>query len=161
LGRFSDDKFDIVLSSFAVGYAENLLKTFQEVFRVLRKNGLFVFAKVHPMVSRGRIIHSGKRRVWLAGSYFDRRRRMWTWRVEEGVARFYGRQRTIQDYFDALVEVGFVVERLLEPDPYPLERMNEVEKEKIPYAEAGLVRDYDIWRRLPYTIIFKARKPRV
>lgn len=32
LGTFSDQCFEIVLSSFAIGYVENLGKTFQEIF---------------------------------------------------------------------------------------------------------------------------------
>ncbi|MEM3596541.1 MAG: class I SAM-dependent methyltransferase [Candidatus Bathyarchaeia archaeon] len=63
LSMFQGESFDIVLSSFGIGYAENLAKTFHEVFRVLRKSGLFVFADVHPIANRGRTIRYGKRRI--------------------------------------------------------------------------------------------------
>jgi ubiquinone/menaquinone biosynthesis C-methylase UbiE len=159
LSKFHDESFDIVLSSFAIGYGENLSKTFQEASRVLRKTGLFVFCDVHPVANRGRAIRYGKTRVWKMGNYFDRRRCLWTWKVEEGVAEFHGYQRTIQDYFDLLVTADFIVERILEPEPYPLHKMHETERKKIPYLEEGYVKDYDIWRKVPYTIIFKARKP--
>lgn len=159
LSMFNDESFDIALSSFAIGYAENLPRTFQEVFRVLRKTGLFVFCDVHPIANRGRAIRYGKRRAWKMSNYFDRKRRLWTWKVEEGVAKFYGCQRTIQDYFNPLVTTGFIVEKILEPEPYPLNKMSKAERKKIPYLEEEFLKDYDVWHKVPYTIIFKARKP--
>jgi ubiquinone/menaquinone biosynthesis C-methylase UbiE len=53
LGEFKAESFDIVLSSFAIEYAHDFEKAFQEVFRVLRETGLFVFAMVHPIIGRG------------------------------------------------------------------------------------------------------------
>jgi hypothetical protein len=37
--------------------------------------------------------------------------------------------------------------------------MGEAERKKIPYLEEDFVKNYDLWKRIPYTIIFKARKP--
>lgn len=71
LGVFNPESFDIVLSSFAMEYADDILATFREVFRVLRKAGVFVFAMVHPIIGRGRQVRLGKRRVWAVGNYFD------------------------------------------------------------------------------------------
>ena len=158
LSVFDVENFDIVLSSFAIEYADDILATFQEVFRVLRNAGLFVFAMVHPIIGRGRPIRRGKGRVLAVSNYFDRRMHAWKWKVEDGVAEFRGRQITIQDYFDLLVKSGFAVERILEPEPYPIERMSESELAKIPYLEAGYLKDYDLWRKVPYTIVFKTRK---
>lgn len=158
LGIFKAESFDIALSSFAIEYADHLPTTFQEVFRVLRKTGLFVFAVVHPMIGRGRPIRRGKTRIWAVNNYFDRRKRAWKWKVEDGVAEFRGRQVTIQDYFDLLVKAGFAAERILEPKPYPVEKMSKAELADIPYLEAGYLKDYDLWRKVPFTIIFKTRK---
>lgn len=159
LSMFQEERFDIVLSSFGIGYVENLTKTFKEVFRVLRKGGLFVFADVHPIANRGRAILYGKRKIWGISNYFDRRKRLWTWRVEGKRAKFQGYHRTIQDYFDLLLTAGFVIEKILEPEPYPLDKMSDVEKRRIPYVHEDFLKDYDLWKRIPYTIIFKARKP--
>ncbi len=158
LSMFHNERFDIVLSSCAIGYVENLRKTFQEVFRILRKNGLFVFCVVHPIANRGRAVRYGNRRYWGIGNYFDRRRRMWTWKVQGKVAKFYGYHRTIQDYFNLIVATDFVVEKMLEPELYPLDKMSEVDRKRIPYFHKDFVKDYDIWRRIPYIILFKARK---
>jgi hypothetical protein len=112
----------------------------------------------HPIIGRGKPTRHGKKRVWAVSNCFDRRKRAWKWRVEDGVAEFSGRQITIQDYFDLLTKTGFSVERALEPEPYPIERMSEAEPAKILYLEAGFLRDCDLWRKVPYTIIFKTRK---
>lgn len=158
LSVFKAESFDIVLSSFAIEYADDISAAFQEVRRVLRKTGSFVFAAAHPIIGRGRPLRRGKRRVWAVSNYFDRKKRAWKWKVEDGVAEFRGRQVTIQDYFDLLVKAGFAVERILELEPYPVEKMSEAELAKIPYLEAGYLKDYDLWRKVPYTIIFKTRK---
>ena len=159
LSMFQRESFDIVLSSFAIGYVENLSRTFREVFRVLQKRGLFVFCDVHPIADRGRIIRYGKRRIWGISNYFDRKKRVWKWKTEGKVARFYGYHRTIQDYFNLLVTEDFVIEKILEPEPYPLDKMSKAEIKRIPYLHQDYVKDYDLWKKIPYTILFKARKP--
>jgi ubiquinone/menaquinone biosynthesis C-methylase UbiE len=159
LSIFDDESFDVVLSSFGIGYADSLEQTFQEVFRVLRKGGLFVFADVHPIADKGRIIRYGKRRIWGISNYFDRKRYIWTWKQKGNKAKFYGHHRTIQDYFNLLKGAGFVVEKILEPEPYSIHNMGKAERKKIPYLEEGFIKNYDLWKRIPYTIIFKAIKP--
>lgn len=159
MNMFSDERFDIVLSSCAIGYSENYGDTFREAFRVLRRGGIFVFCVVHPIANRGRVVKQGERRLWGIGNYFDRRRRTWTWKFNKMTARFYGYHRTFQDYFNSLVSAGFVVEKILEPEPYPLTKMTEDEKQRIQYNWKGSEKEYHIWRRIPFTLLFKARKP--
>ena len=158
MDMFPDGNFDIVLSSCAIGYSENYGQTFREAFRVLRRRGIFVFCVVHPIANRGRAIRYGKRKLWGIGNYFDRRRRIWTWKIGGKTARFYGYHRTLQDHFNSLVSVGFTVERILEPEPYRLNEMTEAEKQKIPYFEEGYLKDFEVWRRIPFTLLFKTRK---
>ena len=38
--------------------------------------------------------------------------------------------------------------------------MAEEEKGKVPYYWEGSEKEYDIWRRIPYTLLFKAKKHR-
>ncbi|MDH5447956.1 MAG: methyltransferase domain-containing protein [Candidatus Bathyarchaeota archaeon] len=158
MDMLNDESFDIVLSSCAIGYSENYGQAFSEAFRVLRRGGLFVFCVVHPIANRGRAVKYGRRKMWGIGSYFDRRRRTWTWKFDGTAAKFCGYHRTLQDYFNSLVSAGFIVEKILEPEPYPLTKMTEEEKQKIPYYWEGSEKEYDTWRRVPYILIFKARK---
>ena len=155
---FKDESFDTVLSSFAIEYADNVLAVFREVFRVLREHGLFVFASSHPIIGTGRPIRYGGGRRWAVSNYFNRRKRVWKWKAKNGIAEFYGGQITIQDYFDMLTKARFVVERVLEPEPYPLKKMTESQLARIPYSDPGYVKHYDLWRKVPFTIIFKARR---
>lgn len=158
LSMFNNESFDMVLSSCAIGYSQDPKQVFHEVFRLLQRSGLFVFCVVHPIASRGRKIRYGRRIMWGLGNYFDRRRRIWTWKIGGKTARFYGYHRTLQDHFNSLVSAGFTVERILEPEPYRLNEMTEAEREKIPYFEEGYLKDFEVWRRTPFTLLFKTRK---
>lgn len=155
---FKGESFDAVLSSFGISYADSVLAVFCEVFRVLRKHGLFVFATSHPIIGTGRPTRYGGGKRWAISNYFDRRKRVWKWRTKHGIAEFYGGQITVQDYFDMLTKAGFAVERIVEPEPYRLRKMTESQLARIPYSDPGYVKNYDLWRKVPFTIIFKARE---
>ena len=159
LSMFKNESFDIVLSSHAIGYSPDPNQVFREAFRVLHKGGLFVFCVSHPIAVKGRKIRCGGKTMWGLGNYFDRRRRMWTWKIGGKTARFYGYHRTLEDHFNSLVSVGFTVEKILEPKPYRLNKMKGPGKQKIPYYEKGYLKDYEIWRKTPFTLLFKTRKP--
>lgn len=109
----------------------------------------------HPIVNRGKAIRHRKRKVWAIRNYFNRRRNRWTWKTPEGVAVFREHHKTIQDLFYTLVNTGFLVERILEPEPYPIDKMSNLERSKIPYLDKGYLKEYEIWKRIPFTIIFK------
>ena len=47
---FTENSFDMVISSIVVGYLDNLEKAFSEVFRVLKCNGVFAFSENHPLL---------------------------------------------------------------------------------------------------------------
>ncbi|MGD8566064.1 MAG: class I SAM-dependent methyltransferase [Candidatus Bathyarchaeota archaeon] len=155
---FSDECFDVVLSSCAIGYSENPEKVFHEVFRILRGDGLFVFCVVHPIANRGRVVRYGGRKYWGLGNYFYRGKRIWKWKIKGKVAEFYGYGRTFGDYINPLITSGFIIEKVLEPKPYPLNKMTEAEMRKIPYFENGYLKEYEVWRRTPFTLLFKSRK---
>lgn len=46
---FKDESFDIVLSKYAIGTAEDPNLVFNEVNRVLKKGGVFAYLTTHPM----------------------------------------------------------------------------------------------------------------
>ena len=39
-----------------------------------------------------------------------------------------------------------------------IDKMDEAERNKIPYLDNDYVKNYDLWKRIPLTIIFKTRK---
>ena len=51
-----------------------------------------------------------------------------------------------------------MVEQLLEPSPYPIAEMSESERRIIPYRGLAWERQYERMSRVPFTIIYTARK---
>ena len=133
---------DIVFSACALPYVDDLLSCFREVQRVLKEKGLFVFSQGHPVFGL-----VNPETLVLEKSYFE------TGKVvlgEDSDVPFASNYRMVSDIFNLLVDAGFIVERIIEPDS----------REK--YA-------YDSWygkwnntpklmQKLPATIIFKSRK---
>lgn len=145
LSMFNSDNFDIVTSSIVVGYLDNIRKAFSEVFRVLKPKGIFTFSENHPLLMKGQWIKDSqnKKLYWKADNYFDRSIEIAKWWTGETTS---SRHRTVQDYFDTLISSGFVVDRLIEPEP-------------IDKGKSLNVRKYESAKRIPYFILFKARKP--
>jgi len=128
---------DIVFSAFALHYADNLLSTFKEVKRVLKKNGFFVFSLDHPSF---RIISNPKQ------SYFDTGK----WFRKYGKEKFVMYNHTVSELFNTLIKAGLNVEQILEPD-------SRKKYKGDPW--------YGLWdyspknmNKVPPTIIFKCRK---
>jgi len=145
---FDSNTFDLVTSSIVAGYLDDLKKAFSEVFRVLKTGGAFTFSENHPIL-RGwwEKDDEGRRLHWNIDNYFERSIDTNKWKTKSGeVIETTSRHRTVQDYFDALISSGFVVERLTEPEP--TEDGKLLNKER-----------YERAKRIPIFILFKARKP--
>lgn len=133
---------DVVFSAYAFNYVDDLPSCFKEVWRVLKGGGLFVWGGAHPF---GHSIDPETLR--LHRSYFETGK---TVEGEETGCAFASVHRTVSDYFNLLVEAGFEVERMVEPDS----------RRRYPYDPW-----YGLWgntperlRLFPATIIFKSRK---
>lgn len=115
----------------------------REVFRVLRKAGRFVVANLHPMRSAAggwyRDAKGVKQHVIL-DNYFDEGERYW----EMMGVRFTNFHRTLSTYIHSFIEVGFLLEGIVEPTVGP-EQLAE-------YPEL------DDELRVPNFIIYKLRK---
>lgn len=108
LSKFQSNSFDIAFSAFAFQYSPNLKKLFKQVYRILRKKGLFVFSLDHPFFD---VINPKTLKVQRSyletGRYTDKNKRG---------PDFVGYRHSIQELFTPLVEAGFVVEKIIEPD---------------------------------------------
>lgn len=111
LKDFRDKSFDIVFSAYALEYASNLLEVFKEVERVLKKRGLFVFSFDHPFYL---ILDPHTKKI--RESYFDagKKRVPVTWKDGSKQTPVYYKYK-VSDIFNALVESGLTVEKILEP----------------------------------------------
>jgi ubiquinone/menaquinone biosynthesis C-methylase UbiE len=125
LDQLSSNSFDVVVCNMALMFIKRFEETIQEVARVLKPQGSFVFSLLHPCFltpGSGWILEDspdkkkGKRIGWKTDNYH-------LGLVYHGVMTVcdtketYYFCRTLEDYFRALRKGGFVVEDLREPLP--------------------------------------------
>lgn len=139
--------FDIVYSIYAIGWTVDLGRTFELIHSYLRPGGTFIFSWDHPLYVH---LKSEDGLVSLNGSYQD-----------EGsvhYANFKGEdapmtipKRKFSTYLNALVNAGFTIEKVVEPD-VPQE-LKETEAEMSD-------RYYSLYKaqKFPTSFIVKARK---
>jgi SAM-dependent methyltransferase len=111
---FRNETFDIVCSAFgALPFVADAATALREMARTLKPGGLLVFSVTHPFrwTMPDDPTPAGLR---ITHSYFDR-----TPYVEvddAGTAIYAEHHRTTGDWIRALIETGFVVDDLLEPE---------------------------------------------
>jgi len=139
LSMLENSSFDIAFSAYALGFVEDIRRTFREVRRVLRPGGLFAFSWQSPMYT---ITEEGT--LDLKRSYFDRRPII----SHDASGTEVDFHRTYGDWHQALTEAGLVVTDILEPEPLPKEST---------YAD---VFPLEKIRMIPGTTVWRARRPR-
>jgi ubiquinone/menaquinone biosynthesis C-methylase UbiE len=111
---FADGAFDIVCTAFgAVPFVADSGAVMHEVARVLRPGGPWVFSITHPM--RWIFLDEpGEEGLKAIHSYFDRR--PYVEQDGAGVPSYVEQHRTLGDRVRELVEAGFVLRDLVEPE---------------------------------------------
>ena len=113
------EKFDIVISSLAFHYVEDFAGVAKNVYNLLNENGAFIFSQENPLCT----CHSGGQR-WTKdengnklylnlSNYGIEGERESTWFVDD-VKKYH---RTFSSIVNTLIEVGFSIEKLIEPLP--------------------------------------------
>ena len=142
LSRLEANAFDIAFSAFAFQYSPDLTKLFKQVYRILRKGGIFVFSLDHPFFNLlDPKTLTPRRSYFKTGRYTEKTNSL----------DFVGYNHTIQELFNPLAEAGFVVERIIEPD-------SRIRYKKDPWYGLWEMYTPRIMNIVPPTIIFKARK---
>jgi len=103
LDFLDDDSFDGVVSALVLGYVEDWGAVFEEFARVLRPGGFLVFSTGHPVDT---FEEGGD------GNYFQVERRTKDWGVDVPYYR-----RPFSAMVNPLLDVGFRLDRVLEPQP--------------------------------------------
>jgi ubiquinone/menaquinone biosynthesis C-methylase UbiE len=154
---FREETFDIVLTAISLQYAPDLKLAIAEVNRVLLRKGHFTFSAMHPLYQGKLVRYRGKPAVVVRG-YFRRRTIRWIERLQDGSeVRMHECYRTLQDYFDALTENGFVVDRYVELERLKRGSLHALDLEDIrERREARKL--YAIMKEVPYWFVLKARK---
>jgi SAM-dependent methyltransferase len=104
---FADAEFDVVLCALVIHHLPDRAATLREFFRVLRPGGHVVLSTQHPTAD------------WMrkGGSYFDVREEADDWDRDGAIftVRFW--REPLTSLCGAVVEAGFLIERLVEPLP--------------------------------------------
>lgn len=116
--RFPDGSFDVVLSSLAFHYVKDFRPLVRSISRWLTPGGSFVFSVEHPVFTAygsqdwyygpdGEILHFPVDNYYLEGP----REAVF---LGERVTKYH---RTLTTYLDTLLENGFRLTRVVEPQP--------------------------------------------
>jgi SAM-dependent methyltransferase len=119
------DEFDLAISYLNHCDLPDFAKNTNEVYRILRNNGRFIIANLHPMRSAvGAWLKddNGNKRHVILDNYNAEGERHWKMMGVE-LTNFH---RTLATYTDVFLQTGFTIERIIEPtataemiDKYP------------------------------------------
>ncbi len=117
---YNPAEYDIVISSLAFHYLESFADIAQKVYRTLKKGGSFVFSVEHPVFTAYGTQDwyydaDGNRLHWPVDRYFIEGKRDAVF-LGENVTKFH---KTLTTYVNGLIEAGFNVTGLVEPEPDP------------------------------------------
>ena len=104
---FADDSFDAVVCALTIHYVEDRHAALRELCRVLRPGGAMVMSTQHPTSD------------WLrkGGSYFDVAVETDVWKLPGGDWEVSYWREPLTSLCDAVHRAGFLIERLVEPQP--------------------------------------------
>ena len=113
-----EDKFDLITSSLAFDYAEDLSLLFRDIRSLMADGASFVFSMSHPMATAhtGRYdrfmrTESGERLYAIVTDYFDEGRRLVKWGPVNDYELYH---RTLSTLVNSLIGAGFVIEECRE-----------------------------------------------
>jgi Methylase involved in ubiquinone/menaquinone biosynthesis len=129
----ADAAFDLVLSPLALHYVEDWDVLLRELARVLRPGGHLVFSTHHPVMTW---------RLFRTPDYFATEHLEGVW---EGVGTVAIYRRPLTAITEALAGAGFVIERLIEPQP------TEAFREADP-------KEYESYMKQPWYMAVRARR---
>jgi SAM-dependent methyltransferase len=107
--ELSLESFDVVYSSLALHYIENLNGLMSEVYRSLIPGGSLVFSVEHPMFTAPAdpnwSLNAAGHKTWPIDSYLDEGPRVTDW-LTKGVIK---QHRTLATYLNMLLRLGFAI----------------------------------------------------
>lgn len=114
-----DEQFDVVVSSLAIHYVEDFSGVVGRIYDMLSDNGVFVFSQEHPLSTshaggnRWTKDENGKKRFLNLANYGVESERESVWFVDH-VKKYH---RMFSTIVNTLIEVGFSIEKMIEPTP--------------------------------------------
>lgn len=116
--NFSDEQFDVVISSLAFHYVKSFEGICKKVYKYLKPGGSFVFSVEHPIfTSRDEqdwyYDEKGNRLHWAVDNYQSEGIRETSF-LTENVIKYH---RTFSTYLNDLIDAGFTIKTVKEPEP--------------------------------------------
>lgn len=143
---FSDNSFDVILSSLSFHYVKDFNNLIKKISEFLRKDGILIFSQEHPIatakkVKNGWFINdNGEKLHWIMDDYQYEEERVQSWFID-GVIKYH---RTFSTIINTLIMHELNILKVLEPIALEeAEKKNEKLKEE---------------RRRPPFLIIKAKK---
>ncbi|MEI3607057.1 class I SAM-dependent methyltransferase [Pseudogracilibacillus sp. SE30717A] len=132
--KLTNQQFDLVISSLSIHYVEDYSALIRNINRLLKSNGEFIFSTEHPIVTARKgtshwiSTEENNKLHWALDNYHEEGKREHDWFVD-GVVIYH---RTISTLINTLIENGFVLDKIVEPQPTPvgLEKMPKLIHEK-------------------------------
>lgn len=117
---FAAEKFDVVLSSLALHYVESFDSVCRKVYHCLVSGGTFVLSVEHPVFTALAAQDwfygpEGERLHWPIDHYQNEGLRQARF-LDTDVVKYH---RTLATYMNVLIDSGFTIRRLSEPQPTP------------------------------------------
>ncbi len=115
---FPAEEFDVVLSSLALHYIEHFGIVCRKVHHCLVPEGIFVLSVEHPVFTALAAQdwyygQHGERLHWPVDQYQDEGLRQARF-LDHDVVKYH---RTVATYLNTLIDAGFTITKLLEPQP--------------------------------------------
>ncbi len=103
-----DSIYDLAVSALTIHYIKNITFLFKEVYRVLKKNGLFVFSTHHPFLDFS---------YSESDDYFSTEKLTQTWQTIGKPVEVSFYRRSLSTIFKALTDAGFYITYISEGKP--------------------------------------------
>ncbi|MEB9684728.1 SAM-dependent methyltransferase [Bacillus thuringiensis serovar pingluonsis] len=116
--QFDNQSFDLVTSSLVLHYIKDFRGIASKIHKWLDTNGIFIFSIEHPIVTstnsmQGWICNEqGQKVYWPVDNYSEEGSRNQSWFID-GVIKYH---RKISSIVNELIEEGFQIERIEEPE---------------------------------------------